>query len=79
MKKLLLVVAFLATGAAWATPGAVDGKGCHNSTKIGFHCHPQRAGSGSGGHETEAQKDKRLRRECKGRGNGGACLGYGSF
>ena len=27
-------------------------------------------------HETQAQRDRRLERECKGRPNAGACLGY---
>lgn len=72
---LLLAVA----GGAWATAGGVDANGCHDSVKIGFHCHPQRVKSGSvgGPGESESARDKRLRRECKGRPDGGACLGYG--
>lgn len=31
-----------------------------------------------GSEETQAQRDRRLRRECKGRPNAGACLGYAS-
>ena len=27
-------------------------------------------------HESPAERDRRLRRECKGRPSGGACLGY---
>lgn len=30
-----------------------------------------------GSAESRAERDKRLKRECKGRPNGGACLGYG--
>lgn len=67
-----------ACAAALATPGAVDANGCHTSKKIGFHCHPERAtGGGLPGVETAHQRDKRLRRECKGMPNAGACLGYG--
>jgi hypothetical protein len=67
-----------ASMTALATPGAVDSKGCHASTKIGFHCHPQRADKVGGlpGGESQAQRDKRLRRECKGMQNAGACTGY---
>lgn len=72
-------------GAMWpvrhahATPGAVNVEGCHSSRKIGYHCHPERAGrSGSlPGDGTHAQRDKRLARECKGMPNAGACLGFG--
>ena len=43
MKKLVLVVALaVVANMAWATPGGVDSKGCHNSDKIGYHCHPTR-------------------------------------
>lgn len=31
-----------------------------------------------GSEETQAQRDRRLKRECKGRPNAGACLGYAS-
>ena len=39
------------------------------STKVKFD-------KGSG--ETTAERDRRMQRECKGRPNAGACLGYGS-
>lgn len=39
------------------------------STKVKFD-------KGSG--ETAAERDRRMQRECKGRPNAGACLGYGS-
>lgn len=29
-------------------------------------------------HESTAERDRRLKRECKGRPNAGACLGYAS-
>lgn len=78
----VLVASLLLAQFARATPGGVDANGCHQSAKNGHHCHSERAtGRGSsqavGGHETTAQRDKRLKRECKGRANAGACLGFG--
>lgn len=77
----VLALALAFSGAAQATPGPVNAEGCHESRKAGYHCHPERAKSGSllPGGETHAQREKRMARECKGRANGGACLGYGSF
>ncbi len=74
----------LFTSLVGATSGGVDENGCHDSKKQGFHCHPERvkkAGSGSWAGTTssdrsQAERDKRLKRECKGRPNAGACLGY---
>ena len=62
--------------SAMATPGAVDADGCHESKKAGFHCHPERATKAPGG-ETTRDRERRLKRECKGRPNAGACAGYG--
>lgn len=67
---------------AGATPGPLDAQGCHQSKKIGYHCHPERvhaAGTPGGSQESPRERDARLRRECKGQRNAGACLGYGSF
>lgn len=63
---------------AHAAPGGVDARGCHNSKAAGHHCHPERAKSGATlpGGETVTQREKRLKRECKGKPNAGACLGY---
>lgn len=73
-------VALLFSGVAGATPGAVDANGCHSSKRIGYHCHPERASSGGlPGGETQAQRDRRLKRECKGSRNAGACLGFGTI
>ncbi len=74
----------MVTGLAHATSGGVDKNGCHNSAKAGLHCHPERAKhSGDGawagvpsGDRNQTERDKRLKRECKGRPNAGACLGY---
>lgn len=70
---------------AGATGGGVDSAGCHDSKKQGFHCHPERAQGAAGGgalspstDRNQAERDKRLKRECKGRPNAGACLGYAS-
>lgn len=71
--------------AAQATGGAVDANGCHQSKKQGYHCHPERAQGAAGGgawststDRDQAARDQRLKRECKGRPNAGACLGYAS-
>jgi hypothetical protein len=77
--KYLMLFLFLSSSAAWATPGKVDARGCHNSAKIGYHCHAERGGSGVGSSgETSKEREKRLKRECKGRANSGLCSGYGS-
>lgn len=82
MRGLFVVSLCVALGSwvqfAHATPGGVDANGCHRSQSQGFHCHPERAknrGATPGG-ETVVQREKRLKRECKGRPNAGACLGY---
>lgn len=64
-------------GGVHATAGARDANGCHDSAKIGRHCHPQAGKArGNANHETDAQRDKRLRRECKGLRDAGVCKGY---
>lgn len=65
--------------ATWvqATPGGLDANGCHHARKQGAHCHaPSDRVRSKSSAETPAERDKRLRRECKGRPNAGACLGY---
>ena len=83
MRKLrvLLIGASVALAhftPAWATPGGLDAAGCHQSKKIGYHCHPERgaAPTRAAPVPTVTAEDKRLKRECKGRPNAGACLGY---
>jgi hypothetical protein len=77
IKLLVACVACLLASVALGTPGGVDSKGCHNSQKIGYHCHPQSAGArGLHGGESQAQRDKRLKKECKGRSNSGLCEGF---
>lgn len=78
------VMVFFASGflglpaSAHATSGGLDGAGCHHGGGV-YHCHPARAKSVRlPGGETQPQRDKRLRRECKGRPNAGACLGFAS-
>lgn len=79
MKNWLLVVAFVFSvggmGSASATPGKLNASGCHNSKTAGYHCHPERVPNLAGG-ESQTQRNKRLARECKGRANAGACLGF---
>lgn len=70
----VLVVGFV--GAAQATPGGVDANGCHKPKHGAIHCHPERIKGGAGGGESQTMRDKRLTRECRGRVNAGACLGY---
>ena len=79
MRVVLSLLLASATQFAAATPGKVDINGCHNSKKIGWHCHPERAGQYRelpAARETAIQRDKRLARECRGLQNAGACLGY---
>lgn len=72
---LLVLVLAQVSPMARATPGATDARGCHRSASVGYHCHAQAASVGAGGESTR-ERDKRLKRECKGRPNAGACLGY---
>ena len=74
--RTVILVVLAAGSVANATPGGVDANGCHDSEKIGYHCHPQRAtGGGLPGGETRTQRAARLKRECKGQVNAGACAG----
>lgn len=80
MKVVFIALAVCALQTqANATSGGVDAQGCHGSSKVGKHCHPERARYGGTlpGGETHAQRERRLKRECKGRPNAGACLGFG--
>ncbi|MCT9811876.1 hypothetical protein N0K08_14620 [Acidovorax sp. Be4] len=79
MRVSVLALLFLWASLAQATPGGVNASGCHHSQKKDFHCHaPNEKGKAKnqGSAETPAQRDKRLLRECRGRPNAGACLGY---
>jgi hypothetical protein len=78
MKKHLAVCLILAAFAlpAVATPGKVNAAGCHASKKDGAHCHPERARDSGGSDGTQAARNQRLKRECKGAVNAGACSGY---
>jgi hypothetical protein len=77
MRLYLLALLHLFAGLAQATPGGLDASGCHHPRNKEFHCHVPRAqGKEQGRGETTAQREKRLRRECRGRPNAGACLGY---
>lgn len=78
IKRLAVGVVLVACASlAWSTPGGVDASGCHDSEKIGRHCHPQRlkAGGYAGG-ESAAQRSKRLDKECKGMQDAGMCSGH---
>lgn len=71
----LLAIFCLSSAPVMATPGGVDSSGCHGSKKIGQHCHPQRAGTTAGADGSRADRVKRLKAECKGGVNAGACSG----
>lgn len=73
MRTILIALLYCVAGAALATPGRVDALGCHNSKKIGWHCH--RASAVVGG-ETIAAREKRLLRQCKNKPSAGVCTGY---
>lgn len=47
--------------------------GCYYGPRGGLHCAKVMRGPSE---ETATQRDKRLTRECRGRPNAGACLGY---
>lgn len=81
MRSLLLALLYLTASLAQATPGGLDANGCHNSKKKDFHCHTPRdkakaKAESQGSGETRTQREARLLRECQGRPNAGACLGY---
>ena len=76
MKNLFYVVLIVMASAANAHPGRVNAAGCHASKKVGAQCHPERAQGSGGSDGTQVARDRRLKRECKGAANAGACLGY---
>lgn len=79
MRTCAFAMLYLLASLAHATPGGLDASGCHQSKKKDFHCHVVRDSAPKktqGRTETPAQRDKRLLRECRGRPNAGACLGY---
>jgi hypothetical protein len=81
IKTLAPIIAFAILSmslSATATPGKVNKAGCHASKKEGAHCHPERAEGSGGSDGTQAARDKRLKRECRGGVNAGACKGYAS-
>lgn len=73
----VVLVAFLgASGAAEAAKKRDYGPapaGCYYGPRGGLHCTRVVRAPGE---ETAAQRERRLLRECKGRPNAGACLGY---
>ncbi len=77
MRAFIFMLIYAFVSQVQATPGGVDANGCHQSKKKVMHCHaPRTKIKNQSSEETPAQRDKRLRRECKGRPNAGACLGY---
>ena len=72
-----LALGFGAAGDAQAAARRADPgpapAGCWWGPRGGLHC-PRHVKSSS--EESATQRDKRLMRECRGRPNAGACLGY---
>ncbi len=67
-RAALMACAILAAGSVQATPGAVDEKGCHNSDKIGYHCHAKKVRDVRLPNERPSPKveaAQRLREQCK--------------
>ena len=63
------VVLSLATASMANEPkGKTPASGKQQGTRVTIHNSPSA--------ETSAERDRRLTRECKGRPNAGACLGY---
>ena len=77
MKTKLFLLALLAAATVHATPGKMDARGCHNSAKIGHHCHATTGSTLGASGESTKERERRLKRECKGRANSGMCSGYG--
>ena len=69
----LSTVLMLRLGLA-VSPSAEASKKEGKSKAVTIKTHKQSTGSG----ETRAERDRRLTRECRGRPNAGACLGYAS-
>ncbi|MEW6466672.1 MAG: hypothetical protein AB1434_12365 [Pseudomonadota bacterium] len=68
-----------ADDGATATVQPGQPKARHKAKKAAkLHAPRQRVKFDKGSGETAAERDRRLRRECKGRPNAGACLGYAS-
>ena len=65
-RTLMTLCAALALGAQAAEPSKAGGQ--RKPTSVTFHKSPSE--------ESPAAREKRLKRECKGRANAGMCLGY---
>jgi len=79
MRTAIFIMLSLFASLTQATPGGLDANGCHRAKTQDFHCHEARdkhQGKTQGRGETRTQREKRLLRECRGRPNAGACLGY---
>lgn len=75
--RTLLGAALLVLACAFASSpvlAAKNGEGKSTSKRQSNRIKIQNTRSNS--EETSAERDKRLSRECRGRPNGGACLGY---
>lgn len=78
MKTYLLPAAFVASGALWLVPAqACTDHGAMPVTTVRKGASAQ-SGKTTRSGETTAERAARLKRECKGLPNAGACLGYAS-
>lgn len=75
MKTIFLLLA-LVSGAALATPGGVDANGCHTPKNGVHHCHALKSEK-LPAHESARARNARMKAQCQGLPNAGACLGYG--
>lgn len=69
--------ALVCAGAVQASPGRVNAAGCHQSKTEGYHCHEKRAKvQRVRAVQAVTEQERRLKRECRGMPNAGACQGY---
>lgn len=78
MKKMIAMVLCVMHFGAWATPGALDKNGCHDSKTHGYHCHGQSIDKIPASLPGESQKMRslRLKAACAGLQNEGVCKGH---
>lgn len=75
MFRAVLLAMVVVSGGVHAAK--LDSNGCYNHAQKGYVC-PSQGTVQPWGHETTKERDKRLKRECKGKPNAGACLGHAS-
>lgn len=66
MKALIMLAVMVMAGAASATPGGLDGSGCHHPDGGAYHCHPQK----------KVPRAQATREQCKAMPTDGWCTKY---